>query len=90
MPLPACRLLDLVGPGVITGPGAPTVTINGIPASLMGDIVATHGEPPHVAVPIVVGAPTVFVMGIPPTAVGVSAAACGHMASIGSPTVTYL
>jgi uncharacterized Zn-binding protein involved in type VI secretion len=48
---PAARVTDLVSnAGMITGPGAPTVLINGLPAARLGDMHTTPmvipGTPP--------------------------------------------
>jgi len=41
MPFPAARLTDMTATGdVITGPGVPTVLIENLPASVMGDMVS--------------------------------------------------
>jgi len=41
MPFPAARLGDLTATGdVITGPGVPNVIIEGVPASVAGDMVS--------------------------------------------------
>lgn len=85
MPQPAQRLLDLVGPGPISGPGALTVFINAIPASLTGDTIIPHGEPPHTTAVTVTGSPNVFVEGRPINCVGITAASCAHVGITGSP-----
>lgn len=77
----------MVSSGVITGPGAPTVLINGAPASLVGDTVAPHGAPPHSNPVVVSGAVTVFAQSRPVSITGRSVASCGHPVSTGSPTV---
>lgn len=79
--------LDLVATGVITGPGTPTVLVNNVPASVVGDTVAPHGPPPHSNPVIVTGAATVRFENRPPATLGVSIASCGHPVSSGSPTV---
>ena len=62
MGFPAARVGDMTVTGdAITGPGAPTVLIGGMPASVMGDLVsgaACVGS-------IVMGSPTVLIMGRP-------------------------
>ncbi|MEA4909114.1 MAG: PaaR repeat-containing protein [Chloroflexi bacterium] len=41
MPFPAARVSDLTASGdAITGPGVPTVMIEGLPASVVGDMVS--------------------------------------------------
>lgn len=69
----------------ITGPGADTWTWDGKKISLLGDLVAPHGLPPHTAPSIVTGSPWWTIDGIPVTRVG-SVASCGHGAS-GTPPV---
>ncbi len=62
MPFPAARLTDLTATGdTITGPGVPNVLIEGMPASVMGDLVngaACVGA-------ITQGSPTVLISGRP-------------------------
>ena len=42
-----CRVgVDSAG-GVIAGPGNPRVTVEGAPISVVGDLVAGHGDSPH-------------------------------------------
>ena len=42
-----CRVgVDSAG-GIITGPGNPRVTIEGVPISVAGDSIAGHGDSPH-------------------------------------------
>ena len=54
---PAARVGDLSGhPGVVTGPGVPTVLIGGMPAARMGDMSGCGA-------PIVMGCPTVLIGG---------------------------
>ena len=72
MPMPAARLTDMhvcpmvtgvvphVG-GPITGPGAPTVLIGGLPAAGMGDMLTCVGPPDT----IVKGSATVLIGGKP-------------------------
>lgn len=62
MPFPAARVTDLTATGdVITGPGVPNVLIEGLPASVVGDLVngtACVGS-------ITQGSPTVLISGRP-------------------------
>ena len=72
MPMPAARLTDLhvcpmvdvlvphVG-GPITGPGAPTVLIGGLPAACVGDMATCVGPPDS----IIKGSATVMIGGKP-------------------------
>lgn len=96
MGMPAARVTDMhvcpmVTPGVppiphvggpITGPGAPTVLIGGMPASVLGDMAVCVGPPDSIAM----GAPTVLVGGKPATQLG---STCSHGGSVmtGFPTV---
>jgi uncharacterized Zn-binding protein involved in type VI secretion len=54
--------------GPITGPGAPTVLLEGLPASVMGDLCVCVGPPST----IILGYPTVLCEGRPITVVGMS------------------
>ncbi len=72
--------VDLVGSGIIIGPGNTTVKINGSPVSVIGDAVASHGTGPHVAATLVVGSTTVFAGGIGVVRAG-DAASCGDVAT---------
>lgn len=80
MPQPAARLTDMhvcpmqtpcvppiphVG-GPITGPGAPTILIGGLPAACMGDLAICVGPPDSIAA----GAPTVLFEGRPAARMG--------------------
>jgi uncharacterized Zn-binding protein involved in type VI secretion len=62
MGLPAAKVGDMTATGdAITGPGAPTVMIMGMPACVMGDMVsgaACVGS-------IIMGSPTVLIAGRP-------------------------
>ncbi|MDE1905743.1 MAG: PAAR domain-containing protein [Rhodospirillales bacterium] len=72
MPMPAARLTDMhvcpmvtvlvphVG-GPITGPGAPTVLIGGLPAACVGDMATCVGPPDT----IIKGSATVMIGGKP-------------------------
>lgn len=62
MPFPAARLGDITATGdTITGPGVPTVLIAGVPASVMGDLVAGNA----CTGAITMGSPTVLIGGRP-------------------------
>jgi len=66
--------------GTITGPGVPSVIVNGAPISIKGDAVAGHGIGPH-AGPVMVGSSgTVFAGGIGIVRAG-DAASCGDIAT---------
>ncbi|TWT90083.1 PAAR motif protein [Pseudobythopirellula maris] len=93
---PAARLTDMhvcpmVTPGVppiphvggpITGPGAPTVLMAGLPASVVGDMAVCVGPPDSV----VKGSATVMVGGMPAARMGDSLAHGGAIV-LGAPTV---
>ncbi len=87
---PAARLADPSGhPGVITGPGVPTVLIGGMPAAVMGDIHTCSFPPPagpHPPTPIVKGSFTVLIGGRPAARLG-DLAGCGAPIVFGLPTV---
>ncbi|QDS89599.1 PAAR motif protein [Rosistilla ulvae] len=90
---PAARVTDLhvcpmvtglvphVG-GPISGPGAPTVLIGGMPASVVGDICVCVGPPDS----IVMGSGTVMVGGKPAARLG-DTTAHGGTITLGCPTV---
>jgi uncharacterized Zn-binding protein involved in type VI secretion len=70
-------------PGVITGPGVPTVLIGGQPAAVMGDMHACAMPTPagpHPPSPIAKGSVTVLIGGRP-------AARMGDMSGCGAPIV---
>ena len=76
--------VDIVGGAPIIGPGAPTVTVNDLTISVVGDLVFSHGESPHVLPAIVSGAPTIFAQDRPISLTGLSVASCMHPVSTGS------
>jgi uncharacterized Zn-binding protein involved in type VI secretion len=81
---PAARVGDPTGhPGVISGPGVPTVLIGGMPAATVGTMHACSfpGVTPHPPTPLIPpGCPTVLVGGMP-------AARMGDLAGCGAPIV---
>lgn len=93
---PAARLTDMhvcpmITPGLppiphvggpVTGPGAPTVLIGGLPAACMGDICLCVGPPDS----IIKGSSTVFIGGRPAARMGDSTAHGGTVV-LGMPTV---
>lgn len=94
---PAARLTDMhqcpmVTPGTppvphvggpITGPGAPTVLIGGLPAAKMGDMAVCVGPPDS----IVKGSSSVMIMSMPAARVGDT---CAHGGSITLGCLTVL
>lgn len=87
---PAARILDPSGhPGVITGPGVPTVLIGGLPAAVVGDTHTCSFPPPagpHPPTPIVKGSFTVLIGGRPAARLG-DLTGCGAPIVFGLPTV---
>lgn len=85
----AARVGDPTGhPGVVTGPGDPTVVIGGQPAAVVGD---THTcsmpvTPPHPAGPFPVGSLTVMIGGRAALRVG-DLSPCGSPIAFGCVTV---
>ncbi|KGN77421.1 PaaR repeat-containing protein [Porphyromonadaceae bacterium COT-184 OH4590] len=77
--------------GTITGPGAATVLIGGMPAAIMGDlhicaIVPTPATPHLVSSPFVMGSATVLICGKPAVRT-TDICLCGAGAAVGCPTV---
>ncbi len=80
---PAARVGNPTGhPGVISGPGVPTVLIAGQPAAVLGDthVCSFPPPPPHPPTPLVSGSATVLIGGRP-------AARMGDLAGCGAPIV---
>ena len=77
--------------GVVTGPGAPTVMIEGMPAAVMGDmhacaIVPTAATPHIPSSPFLIGSTTVLICGKPAIRV-TDICLCGANAAVGCPSV---
>jgi len=87
--MPMCGKVggSLVGPGVDLGPGVPNILVEGQPISVIGDLVAPHGEPPHSSPTIITGSGTVLASGRPVAVQGISFASCGHSMITGAATV---
>lgn len=68
--------------GPITGPGAPNVLINGMPAAVTGDMAVCVGPPDH----LVKGSATVLINGKPAARMGDTTAHGGSIV-VGSPNV---
>jgi uncharacterized Zn-binding protein involved in type VI secretion len=86
---PAARVGDPSGhPGVVTGPGVPTVLIAGAPAATVGDVHTCAFPPPpvHPPTPIAAGSATVLIGGKPAARVG-DTAGCGAPIVAGAFTV---
>ena len=87
----AARVFDLTNhPGLISGPGVPTVLIEGKPAAVMGDMHTCAFPPlagPHPPNPITAGSATVTIGGRPAARLGDP---CGCGAMIQSSAVTVL
>lgn len=86
----AARVTDPSGhPGLITGPGVPTVLIGGLPAAVVGDLHSCAIPPPagpHPPTPLVKGSLTVLIGGRPAVRLG-DLAGCGAPIVFGLPTV---
>ena len=76
--------VDRVSNGVITGPGATTVTVNDEIISVIDDTVSTHGDAPHIQPTIIKGAPTIFAEGKQISLTRISIATCSHSVDTGS------
>ena len=90
MPL-AARIGDPTNhPGIIAGPGVPTVLIANMPASVIGDSHACTfgtGTPAfHTPTMMLAGSASVLIGGLPAVRVGDSSA-CGAVVVSGAPTV---
>ena len=86
---PAARVGDPTGhPGVVTGPGVPTVLIAGMPAAVTGDLhtCSFPSPPPHPPSPFGPGSPTVLIGGRPALRMG-DMSGCGAPIVMGAPTV---
>jgi uncharacterized Zn-binding protein involved in type VI secretion len=87
----AARAGDQTGhPGVITGPGCPTVLIGGAPAVRVGDLhtCSFPAAPPHPPGPLLPpGCPTVLIGGQPAARVGDLATCGAPILPPGCPTV---
>ncbi len=87
---PAARIFDPTGhPGMITGPGAPTVLIGGLPAARFGDAHACalpSPGGPHPPNTITGGSATVLIGGAPAARFG-DMTGCGAPITGGAPTV---
>jgi uncharacterized Zn-binding protein involved in type VI secretion len=86
---PAARVGDPTGhPGIIAGPGVPTVLIGGMPASVVGDMHTCAFPPPavHPPTPMALGSFTVLIGGRPAVRLG-DIAGCGAPVIVGLPTV---
>jgi uncharacterized Zn-binding protein involved in type VI secretion len=83
------RVGDPIGhPGVVSGPGVPTVLIGGQPAAVLGDLVSCAFPPPspHPPSPVALGSVTVLIGGRPAARLG-DISGCGGPVVFGMPTV---
>lgn len=87
---PAARMGDPTGhPGIVTGPGVPTVLIAGQPAAVVGDTHTCSMPPPagpHPPAPFPKGSVTVLIGGRPALRMG-DLSSCGAPIVMGAPTV---
>ena len=76
-------------PGIITGPGAPTVLVEGLPISCGGDAFTPHGPNAHAkgTVRVESCSKTVIAMGRPVTVMTRSKGTCGEPVLLGATTV---
>ncbi len=88
MPNAAVRLSATSHPGMITGPGVPTVRIKGLPAAVVGDqhTCAFPVPPGHAPNAIASGSARVRIKGRWAARVG-DPCACGAKIEVGIPTV---
>ena len=87
---PAARVGDPTGhPGIITGPGVPSVLIGGQIAAVAGDLHTCSFPPPavHPPSPIGPGCPTVLIGGRPAALVGDMAGCSAPILPPGAATV---
>lgn len=80
----AARIADSTSDGVITGAGASTVLIGGMPAAVVGDISSPVSG--NIPMPFAVGSSTVLLSGMPALRMGDSALN-GSTIVMGCPTV---
>jgi uncharacterized Zn-binding protein involved in type VI secretion len=87
---PAARVADPTAhPGVVTGPGVPTVLIAGLPAAVVGDVHTCSFPPPagpHPPTPFPKGSVTVLIGGRPALRMG-DLSGCGAPILSGAVTV---
>jgi uncharacterized Zn-binding protein involved in type VI secretion len=86
---PAARVGDPTGhPGLVLGPGVPTVLIGGLAAAVLGDLhsCAFPGSPPHPPSSVSTSSKSVFIGGRPAARMG-DVAGCGAPIVGGMPTV---
>lgn len=84
----AARVLDPTAhPGIVAGPGVPTVLIMGLPAAVVGDLHVCAMPPvPHPPTPFPMGSLTVFIGGRPALRLG-DLSGCGAPIVFGAATV---
>lgn len=89
MPALGLATRSLVGPGTDLGPGAvsPLVRAEGVPVSVVKDLVSPHGEAPHISPTIANGSTTVFANGKSVVVQGLSKATCAHAVTTGAESV---
>jgi uncharacterized Zn-binding protein involved in type VI secretion len=87
---PAARVTDPTGhPGMVSGPGMPTVLIGGLPAAVVGDMHACAMPPtagPHPPSAFPMGSVTVLIGGRPALRLG-DLSGCGAPIIAGAPNV---
>jgi uncharacterized Zn-binding protein involved in type VI secretion len=87
---PAARVSDQTShPGIVAGPGVPTVLIGGLPAAVVGDLHTCLMPPlagPHPTAPFPKGSMNVLIGGRPALRMG-DISACGAVIITGAPSV---
>ncbi len=83
MPAMARVGVDTAGGGVILGPGASSVKVNGSTAAALGDLIASHGTGSHAAA-VITGASTTVKGDSKRLARQGDSCSCGHTISTGS------
>lgn len=71
-------IMQSIAGGSIIGPGAPSVTIGGVPVSLDGDAVSSHGGGLHSAPTVVATNNQTITIGNKKIIVNGDPATCGH------------
>lgn len=79
----ASKVGESIAGGLVSGPGADSVFIEGVPLSVVGDLIASHGVALHAAAEMVSGSTIVIADGRPACKEG-DLASCGHPVTFGA------
>lgn len=82
----ASKVSESIAGGLVAGPGADTVLVEGLPWSVLGDLIEPHGIGTHSSAEMVEASETVFAQSIAVCRVG-DLASCGHPVVNGAETV---